>query len=411
MKGKLRKSIRFFAGTCFATSLVLMSAIFYFQVSMPDNFYIYKNEHLVIQNNPFVNAVKPSNTNNIASVNRSNVPNNDVELKLLGIIPIKPIKGIVVDKQSVVPGGSPFGIKLFTEGVIVVDISNIETLDGLKNPAHDSDIKKGDIILSINDVKVKTNEQIAKIFSNSNGSSLKIQIVRDNQQMERLFTPVLSSNGDSYKGGLWVRDSSAGIGTVTYFDESTGIFAGLGHGIADVDTGNIMPLAKGEICDVKINSILKGQSGAPGELRGSFSSNIPRGKLLLNNESGIFGTMYNRPTTYPSMNVKLKQNIKVGNAQIITTIDNTGPQIYSIHIDSVNLNPKNMTKNMMITITDEKLIEKTGGIVQGMSGSPIIQDGELVGAVSHVFVNNSQKGYGIFAEHMTNFSNSLANIS
>ena len=326
-----------------------------------------------------------------------------MELKLFGMIPIKSAHVSVVDRPVVTPGGTPFGIKLFTEGVMVVDIGNVDTAEGTACPAKTAGIQKGDILLTVDGEPISSNEQIAGIIEHSGGEALPVSLRRNDSNIKTMLVPLKSSADGKYKSGIWVRDSSAGIGTVTYYDPDTGNFAGLGHGICDVDTGEIMPLQSGEVCNVVINSLVKGRAGTPGELRGAFASNVPCGFLHLNNEAGIFGTLLEKPNQLDSIPIKLKQEVTAGPATILCTLDDGGIQEYSIQIDKVDLNPKQVTKNMLITVTDEKLLEKTGGIIQGMSGSPILQDGRLVGAVTHVFVNNPTKGYGIFAENMLNY--------
>ena len=209
------------------------------------------------------------------------------------------------------------------------------------------------------------------------------------------------------KAGLWVRDSSAGIGTLTFYVPGSDIFAGLGHAVCDVDTGDVLPIASGEIVPARIYSVVKGQSGEPGELRGGFELGS-LGNLAVNGETGIYGSLTQTPVRGDPVPVAMKQQVKTGYAQVLTTIDGTEPELYDIRIDQVRYNDSSPTRNMVIVITDERLLEETGGIVQGMSGSPILQDGKLVGAVTHVFVNEPTKGFAIFAENMLKTANSLS---
>ena len=197
-----------------------------------------------------------------------------------------------------------------------------------------------------------------------------------------------------------MRDSSAGIGTITYYDPQTAQFGGLGHPICDVDTGEIMPLLSGQVVKVVINDVVKGTSGDPGELKGSFASSKDSGTITSNDETGVFGTLYSNPSQNAALPVALKQEITEGAAKIYTTVSGTTPQEYDIEIEKIDISDTGKTKNMIIKVTDPNLLEKTGGIVQGMSGSPIIQNGKLVGAVTHVLVNDPQRGYGIFIENM-----------
>ncbi|WMJ22785.1 SpoIVB peptidase [Paludicola sp. MB14-C6] len=392
-----------------ALSTVIMSAVTFYNRTMPSNFYVKEGSDFVLSQASAITGGKAINYEKTSFANKTKGTSEIVELKLLNFIPIKQTHIKVINDPTITPGGTPFGIKLFTKGVIVIDITNVQTDSGIACPAKLAGILKGDIVLTINNIEVSSNEEVADIIELSNGENLSVTLKRDNQTIKTMLKPAISNVDGKYKGGLWVRDSSAGIGTITYYLKDDLRFAGLGHGICDIDTGKIMPLNTGEVCEVSINSVLKGKAGTPGELRGSFISDECVGKLVLNNESGIFGTLSKSPNNFESVPIRLKQDIQKGPAKIICTLDETGPKEYAINIDKIDLNPKTMTKNMVITVTDSTLLSKTGGIVQGMSGSPILQNGSLVGAVTHVFVNNPTKGYGIFAENMVNFTEMLAN--
>ena len=208
---------------------------------------------------------------------------------------------------------------------------------------------------------------------------------------------------------MWVRDSTAGIGTLTFYDQKSQCFGGLGHGICDADTYELMPLRTGDILPVTISGVTKGMRGTPGELRGYFSDDEAIGSLGANTSCGVFGMLEQEPVGTVTQ-IGLKQSVQTGEVQILTTIDNEGPKYYSAVLESINYHGDQEGKNFVLRITDSKLLEKTGGIVQGMSGSPIIQNGKLIGAVTHVFVNDPTRGYGIFAENMLNQSNTVSNI-
>lgn len=400
---------RFFrrlAGLAGAVAIVLMGGVCYYQNEIPDSFYVTQGHDLTLPNMDLIRGSDLLDYGRTSLANESIGASRALELRLFGLIPVKTTRVSVISQQQVTPGGTAFGIKLFTKGVIIVDLNAIPTPSGALCPGKEAGLEKGDVLLSVDGQEVNSNEEVAAIIAASGGRTLNIRYLRDGVSHTASLTPVLS--GDNlYRGGLWVRDSSAGIGTVTYYDEETGAFAGLGHGICDVDTGEIMPLNSGEVCPVHINSILRGRSGTPGELRGSFASTQASGTLLLNNEAGIFGVLDQRPNNLTRLPVTLKQDVHTGPASILCTLDDGGIREYAIEIDRVDLNPQTLTKNMMLTVTDPALLAKTGGIVQGMSGSPILQDGCLVGAVTHVFVNNPARGYGIFAENMLKYSNEL----
>ena len=337
---------------------------------------------------------------NATSNNFSGKTSYNANLMLMGSIPVKNVNVEAVDETKVTPCGTPFGVKIFTKGVVVIGMTNVQTINGLLNPALEAGLKEGDVIVEVNDQPVNSNEEFANIIQNNGESEIKLAILRDNVPIETLLTPIKCCLDNTYKIGLWVRDSSAGIGSLTFYNEDTGDFAGLGHGICDIDTGELMPLMYGDIVKAYIAGIIKGERGNPGELKGYFSDYNSIGTLSANTNTGIYGTLNSSPINNEKVAVAMKQQVKTGNAKILTTISGETPDYYDIEITNVNYNENCPTKNMIITITDQRLLEATGGIVQGMSGSPIIQEGRLVGAVTHVFINDSKKGYGIFAETM-----------
>lgn len=328
---------------------------------------------------------------------------NKSQLKLCNAIPIKNVDIKKLDKNEVIVCGTPFGVKMFTDGVMVVNFSDIKTLGDNLCPASSAGICVGDIVCSINGNSVYTNEDIEKYVQESNGKNVEIEILRNDESYSFCVKPIKSSDDNKYKIGIWVRDSSAGIGTMTFYDPSTMAFAGLGHAICDIDTGKILPLSSGEIVSATINSVKKGKSGTPGELEGIFLNSSPVGKLSINSEMGLYGTL-NQDICGVPYKIAPKQDVFEGEAKIIATINGNNPKEYSANIEKISLIASNSTKNMVIKITDNELIEATGGIVQGMSGSPIIQNGKLIGAITHVFINDPTKGYAIFAENMKNTS-------
>lgn len=402
----MRKTIRILATISFICSVILFIVISILNFSIPDKFYVIKGNELKIDS--IFNITSNSNNNKQVSLASANVGYNyTTELKLFNKVPIKQTRVEVIDETYLMPCGTPFGIKMFTEGVLVVGMSDILTENGNINPAKTAGIQLGDVVLRINDIPVNTNEQVSQIISESAGESLLLDVKRKDVEFKVNFTPVQAKSDGAYKAGIWVRDSSAGIGTVTFYDPNNSTFGGLGHGVSDIDTGEIMPLMTGEVVDAYINSIKKGEIGVAGELRGSFSSNEATGEILINNETGVFGYMYKKPNVNNLLQIALKQEIKNGPAKIISTIEGNIPKEYDVEIEKINLNGLSQTKNMIVKITDPELLEKTGGIVQGMSGSPIIQGDKLVGAITHVFVKDPTKGYGIFVENMYNSSQNI----
>lgn len=322
----------------------------------------------------------------------------EAQINLLSIIPVKTATVTNSKRQYVIPGGEIFGIKLYSDGVIIVDTVTISTENGEKNPAQIAGLQIGDIILEYNGVKIESTAQFSKLLQDSKGKSAKIKLKRKGKITEIDFTTLKEKGTGKYRAGLWVRDSTAGIGTVTFYNPQNNSFGGLGHPICDVDTGDIIPMKKGEMAEAYVNGFYKSCDGNVGELCGVLTGKTS-GTLCINCETGIFGftDSVKKSELVP---VAVRQEVKTGAAQIICTVDDGEPRYYDIKIVKIFSNSSAVNKDMIIEVTDKNLIEKTGGILQGMSGSPIIQNGMLVGAVTHVFVNNPKQGYGIFAERM-----------
>lgn len=405
----MKKIIKFTAVLINIAVMAVLGIIIYYNKVLPNNYYITSGSELklseIIETIPCAGAP----TGGSPAIEAGNINVRRAELKLLGIIPIKTVNIQEVDEPVLIPCGNPFGIKLLTDGVIAVEVSGFETEDGFMSPAADAGIKTGDIIKTINGEKIMSNKDIENIISGSGGRQLTVNLVRDGKNLILKVTPCLCTADNSYRVGLWVRDSSAGIGTITFYNPETRVFAGLGHPVCDIDTGNILPLSEGEIAEVTVNGIKKGASGAPGELLGSFSPGSAIGSLELNCEDGLFGVISSFTPCNEALPLGMRQEIKTGEAFIYTTINGSEPQKYSIVIEKIDLHDVKGSKNMIIKVTDKTLLEKTGGIVQGMSGSPIIQNGKLIGAVTHVFVNNPTKGYAIFADTMYESSENVIN--
>ncbi|MBR5562521.1 MAG: SpoIVB peptidase [Clostridia bacterium] len=377
----------------FVLCIPVFLAVFYGTSELPDEISITENETV-----DFGNIYSEENREEIRSASTiSGRTEYGSKIMALKVVPVKDIKVNVTKRRFVSPGGDIFGIKLYTKGVIVVSIDSVTTASGMADPAVAAGIKCGDIITTINSRQATSSQQITDAIEGSEGKPLHLRIDRNGEIIEVSLTPVMSVNG-KYKAGLWVRDSSAGIGTVTFYDDSSGNFAGLGHGVCDIDTGKIMPLNNGEAVRAKVNGFYKSSAGNPGELCGVFSD-ITLGSLRVNHEMGVYGRLF-QPSGKKLMPVALESEIRLGKAQMITTIDESGPQYYDIEITKIYPSSDLSARNMIIQVTDPVLLEKTGGIVQGMSGSPIVQDSMLVGAVTHVFVNSPDKGYAIFAQRM-----------
>ena len=304
--------------------------------------------------------------------------------------------------RTLVAGGQAFGVKFYTQGVVVVDMSEFETDSGMKNPARDAGLRQGDVILSINSQIVSTNADISDLVAQSEGAPLSVEYSRGGEVSTVTVTPLYSRVAKGYKLGLWVRDSAAGVGTITYIDPASGRFGALGHGITDVDTGQILPISEGEVLGAHIGSVVRGKAGMPGQLKGAFIPSAPFGTLNQNTDRGVFGSAAESSAlafSAPSYPIASKDELHTGAATIRCTVEGTEPQEFSVEIESIS-SRRTETKNFTVRVTDPRLLELTGGIVQGMSGSPILQDGKLVGALTHVFVSDPTQGYGIFIENM-----------
>lgn len=300
-------------------------------------------------------------------------------------------------RQYVYAGGTPIGIKLYCNGVIIVGTDDIETENGKINPAKKAGILKGDVLKSINGIKTKTNRDVTKIIEKNGGTEMTFEIMRGNNPISVKFQSVKDVNG-AFKAGLWIRDSSAGIGTLSFVTED-GRFASLGHGVCDIDTGSVLPIGEGTATNATVTGILKGVAGSAGELCGELDS-AATGVIYSNDSTGIYGRFYSfDPNSMKKYPVAKKNEVKKGSAQIIATVENGKTAYYDIEITDLSPNSFD-NKNLVVRVTDSALTEKTGGIVQGMSGSPIIQNGMLVGAVTHVFINDPRGGYGVYAETM-----------
>ncbi len=343
-----------------------------------------------------------------ASSDMSSDGNTTAQIMLFGSVPVKNVNVNFTQRKTVTLGGEPFGIRLYTDGLVVAQTSDVPTPQGNKNPANEAGICSGDIVTSVDGTQLRTNEQLMDIVEKSGGGSISISALHNGEKYNTVITPAWDIQLKSYRVGLWVRDSCAGIGTITFTDKENSTFAGLGHGISDSESGSIMPLAQGDIVTANIASVDKSVGGYPGSLCGFFSDNHPIGTITANDECGIYGELSGSVfSDGKDIPVAFRQEVVRGNAQICTTISGSTPEFYDIEIEDISYNNVNITKNMVIKITDEELLEKTGGIVQGMSGSPIIQNGRLVGAVTHVFINDPSHGYAIFAENMTEFNNTF----
>ena len=327
-----------------------------------------------------------------------------VYINLLGIQNYEFMQTVnATTKRYVNPIGRTIGLKLYTDGVLVVGMSEIDGEDGNKYmPYENSGIKEGDLIQEINGQEIANTQALINIVNASNGKEMSIKYKRNGESIYTSIKPVKGLNS-GYMLGLWVRDAAAGIGTLTYYEQASGKFAALGHGITDVDTGNLLNISNGELVTAQIVSIVKGVKGRVGEIRGIIDNGEKIGNIDRNTEIGVYGTVTNlefiNSVKGTEVEVANRNEIKTGEAKIICQVENEKVEEFKIKIKKIYKNSKD-NKSMLIEIEDENLINKTGGIIPGMSGTPILQNNKFIGAITNVLLNSPTEGYAIFADMM-----------
>lgn len=376
---------------------------------IPDTMWTYvgKEESLFsdipaqIEDDETVEALNLTGGGGGATLKSQEKGNYCVDVKLFGVFHLKTVNVKVVDKMYLAPSGEPIGIYVETNGLLVLATTTVEGKDGLVYEPSANIVKSGDYILKINGSPVKTIKEFNAEIQKAGEEKITVRIRRNGKETDVAMRPVCAKDGN-FRLGIWVREDTQGIGTMTYRTKDGG-FGALGHGITDADTGTLMNLSGGELFHTEILDIIKGESGAPGELEGYINMVADNciGTIKKNTALGIFGQLtedYRSATEPEFLQVGLKQDIKKEGAFIYSNIEGELKK-YAIRIEEININSMD-NKGMVIRVTDEELLGLTGGIVQGMSGSPIIQDGKLIGAVTHVLVDDPTKGYGAFIENM-----------
>lgn len=403
---------------------IICLGIYNIKKSIPDEIKIIKDREESFDFNMPLRGNIETGDIGVISVNDTRVPSNQINidlnepftlqssqtgrfsinLKLFGFINFKKISLDVIETVELIPCGTPIGISVETDGILVLGNNRITGADGLNYEPANNKLKSGDYIISVNDKKVMHKEELINEIQKSKGKDIILQVRRNGETVSVNITPVKTIDGD-YKIGTWIRDDTQGIGTLTFIS-TDGHFGALGHGITDIDTGLLMEINNGIIYDAEIMSIVKGKEGEPGELIGMIrqSEKYRIGYITDNTHQGIFGTVNHRykfKEEFKPLKIGFKQEVKVGKAYIRCMVEGKITD-YEIEIQKVDMSNSNHSKGLVIKITDERLLNATGGIVQGMSGSPIIQNNKIIGAVTHVFIQNSTKGYGTFIENMVN---------
>ena len=359
--------------------------------NIPESIVLLKNEKFSI-NTLYGIEFKEENYVNTStsSLGESSIKKVNVTL---GGIKVKQVNVTILPEVEVIPIGKIVGLKLYTSGILVVGIN--------ENILKESDIKEGDAIISINNEKVESIENIKSIVEKSNGEDLLVKYIRDNDEILVSTISPVKTEDNSYKLGLWVKEGATGVGTISFYNPETNDFAALGHGVYDKDTGELLKIEEGSLLNSKVISISKGEYGMPGEIKGALIEDDKLGDIEKNTEFGIYGSLnINNISSNDKIKVASRSEIKKGLAYILCSIDGNEPKEYEIEIENINIENNINNRSMKIRITDEELIEKTGGIICGMSGCPIIQNGKLIGVVTNVLVNNSEVGYGVFADLM-----------
>ncbi len=366
---------------------------------IPSNIILLQGEEFKFKKSFGVETIETAITSN------SNYNISNVEVKLFGKLPVKNVSVTTIENAKVVPIGKIIGLKLYTNGVLIVGMSEIEDENNiLSKPYENSDIKEGDTILKINEKEIEDIENLKDIVNNSNGKKLELTLLREGSIVTSNITPIQTKNNE-YKLGLWVKDAATGVGTMTFYEPESKVYAVLGHGITDSDTDSLINIDSGELVTSRIISIKKGEVDEPGEIKGTILNQQTIGEVIKNTQFGIYGRLNNLTSlnidTSKEIDVALRDEIELGEAKVLCAVDNSNvAKEYSIEIEKIYIDNDFNNKSMLIKVTDEELLEKTGGIIRGLSGAPILQNGKFIGAITNVLVSNPEIGYAIFGDLM-----------
>ena len=375
--------------------------------TIPNSIMLFENQEIYLKT---ILGLKIEETMQVGSnlLDAKKIENNSerkYNVSLLGFN-IKSITANIMPITKVIPLGNLIGLKLNTEGVLVVGISEVKGKDNkIYKPYEEAGISQGDSIIQINGQKIETTEDLIECVSKCKGDKIDIKYIDENEEIvDTVITPVKTSE-NTYKIGLWVRDTSAGIGTATFYDKNTNSIASLGHGIQDIDTEELVNISSGEFVTADVVNVEKGKENKPGKIEGSIEESSFVGNIYKNTELGVYGEIINKNVLginneIEEVEVASRGEIEYGKATVICTLENGKREEYEIQIEKIYVNNNENNKSMLVKVTDKKLLEKTGGIIQGMSGSPILQNGKIIGALTHVLVSDPTKGYALFADKM-----------
>lgn len=374
--------------------------------SLPDNMVVtYTDINNANKNNEFSSFINLELPKNLKVTDNNELTQTEMSIKLFNLFTLKKINVRLLVDTDVYVGGETVGFNLFSEGVICVGSNTVVTENGTKEPLKNSGIEDGDAIIKIADIEIESIQDIDRIINLPElaGKELTLTIMRDNQTKEIKATPVYDLLTQKYKLGLWVRNSASGVGTLTYVKQSDFRFGAVGHPIVDTSLGDNFTLETGNLYKCKLLGVKKGEKNNPGEIRSSINlSDDAIGLADTNCKYGVYGNILNKSIISADRTATLggRLGVKLGDAQIYCSIDNEGVKAYDIKIIKANKQNNANDKSMTIKVVDEELLEKTGGIIQGMSGSPIVQDGKIIGAVTHVLLNDPTRGYGVYIDWM-----------
>ncbi len=419
-----KKSRLYFLAVISTITVLFLVNSFIMLYSFPSEINVIQGQSQKLQDNPFFSLEMNNNLQDCINVNNTSrllssvymlqgnkMGKTNAQIKLLGLVPVKAITLNVIPDIRVIPSGEAIGVKIESKGLLIVGLSSITDLNGKKvSPAAEAGFEVGDKILELDGKAVETERDIIDYLNTRQDKTKKIKFTVERQKVMQslIVQPVQCEDDNMYRVGLWVRDNIAGVGTLTFYDSKTGVFGALGHGITDIDSGVLVDINKGFILKSKVATVQKARKTVPGEIVGIFYDNgAPYGIIEKNTSFGIYGRLQNRKLApkEKAISIGLNGQIKEGPAKILTTIEGNKVEEFDIEIQKVIRQNTSDSKSMVIKITDTRLLEKTGGIVQGMSGSPIIQNNRLIGSVTHVLINDPTKGYGISIEWMLKEAN------